>query len=119
MNSKTYSVGIMAQAFWFNEMKQFLKLKKDQYSAEEIRKIVIEENLFGAPNEYRAKRMYGYISKRASAVEEDLTNLFFSSDLSTQKIINVCVCQKIINVCVWQWISDQTVTFYSAFLFQT
>lgn len=110
MNSKTYSVGIMAQAFWFNEMKQFLKLKKDQYSAEEIRKIVIEENLFGAPNEYRAKRMYGYISKRASAVEEDLTNLFFSSDLSTQKIINVCV---------WQWISDQTVTFYSAFLFQT
>lgn len=110
MNSKTYSVGIMAQAFWFNEMKQFLKLKKDQYSAEEIRKIVIEENLFGAPNEYRAKRMYGYISKRASAVEEDLTNLFFSSDLSTQKIINVCV---------WQWISDKTVTFYSAFLFQT
>ena len=42
MNSKTYSAGIMAQAFWFNEMKQFLKLKKDQYSAEEIRKIVIE-----------------------------------------------------------------------------
>ena len=89
MNSKTYSVGIMAQAFWFNEMKQFLKLKKDQYSAEEIRKIVIEENLFGAPNEYRAKRMYGYISNRANDLEDNLLNLFFSSDLATQKIINL------------------------------
>lgn len=79
----------MAQSFWFSEFKQFLKLKKDGYDTEEIKKVVIEENLFGAPNEYRAKRMYGYISNRAKVIEEDLTNLFFLSDLATQKIINL------------------------------
>lgn len=89
MSEKKYSAGIMAQAFWFNEFKQFLNLIKNGYDSEEIKKAVIEENLFGAPNEYRAKRMYGYISNRASVIEEDLTNLFFLSDLATQKIINL------------------------------
>lgn len=89
MSKKKYSAGIMAQAFWFNEFKQFLNLVKNGYDTEEIKKAVIEENLFGAPNEYRAKRMYGYISNRARVIEEDLTNLFFLSDLATQKIINL------------------------------
>lgn len=89
MSKKKYSAGIMAQAFWFNEFKQFLNLIKNGYDSEEVKKAVIEENLFGAPNEYRAKRMYGYISNRASVIEEDLTNMFFLSDLATQKIINL------------------------------
>ena len=33
--------------------------------------------------------MYGYISNRANVIEEDLTKLFFLSDLATQKIINL------------------------------
>ena len=89
MNKKTYSAGIMAQAFWFNEFRQFLNMIKDGYDIDEIKRLVIDENLFGAPNEYRAKRMYGYINNRASAIEENLTELFFSSDLTTQKIINL------------------------------
>ena len=89
MSEKKYSAGIMAQAFWFNELKQYLNLIKDGYSTEDIKKEVIEENLFGAPNEYRAKRMYGYMSKRASVIEDNLLNIFFTSDLATQKIINL------------------------------
>lgn len=89
MSEKMYSAGIMAQAFWFNEFKQFLGLIKDGYDIEEIKRSVIEENLFGAPNEYRAKRMYGYISNRANIIEDELRELFFSSDLATQKIINL------------------------------
>lgn len=79
----------MAQAFWFNEFKQYLNLIKNGYSIDEIKKEVIEENLFGAPNEYRAKRMYGYMSKRVSVIEYNLLNIFFTSDLATQKIINL------------------------------
>ena len=89
MSNKMYSAGIMAQAFWFNEFRQFLYLINEGYKENEIKKTVIEENLFGAPNEYRAKRMYGYISNRASVIEEDLANVFFSSDLATQKLINL------------------------------
>lgn len=75
----------MSQAFWFNEFKQYLNLIKNGYSTDELKKEVIEDNLFGAPNEYRAKRMYGYISNRANALENNLLNLFFSSDLATQR----------------------------------
>ena len=89
MSEKKYSAGIMSQAFWFNEFKQYLNLIKNGYSTDELKKEVIEDNLFGAPNEYRAKRMYGYISNRANALEDNLLNLFFSSDLATQKIINL------------------------------
>ena len=89
MSEKKYSAGIMSQAFWFNEFKQYLNLIKNGYSTDELKKEVIEDNLFGAPNEYRAKRMYGYISNRANALEDNLLNLFFSSDLANQKIINL------------------------------
>jgi hypothetical protein len=89
MSEKKYSAGIMSQSFWFNEFKQFLGLVKEGYDVDETKKLVIEENLFGAPNEYRAKRIYGYISSRAKVIEPELLNLFFSSDISTQKIINL------------------------------
>ena len=89
MSKKLYSAGIMAQAFWFSEFKQFLDLIRNGYNTEEIKTTVIEENLFGAPNEYRAKRMYGYMLNRASVIEAELLCLFFTSDLATQKIINL------------------------------
>lgn len=89
MSKKVYSAGIIAQSFWFNEVNQFLNLKKNALPTDEIKRIVVEQNLFGAPNEYRAKRMYGYISNRANAIEDNLFNIFFSSDLATQKIINL------------------------------
>jgi len=77
MNEKKYSAGIMSQSFWFNEVKRFLNLKKNGYNSEEIKRMVIDENLFGAPNEYRAKRMYGYIFNRANTIETELEELFF------------------------------------------
>ena len=89
MNENNYSAGIMSQSFWFNEVKRFLNLKKNGYNSEEIKRMVIDENLFGAPNEYRARRMYGYVFNRVNAIETDLTELFFTSDLATQKIINL------------------------------
>ena len=89
MNENYYSAGIMSQAFWFSEVRQFLNLKKNKYNSEDIKRTVVEENLFGAPNEYRAKRIYGYILNRVNAIEPELAELFFSSDLATQKIINL------------------------------
>lgn len=89
MIEQNYSAGIMSQSFWFNEFRQLLKLRAENCDRDELKKRVIEENLFGAPNEYRAKRIYGYLINRTSAVEKELSDLFFSSDLATQKIINL------------------------------
>lgn len=91
----TYSAGIMSQSFWFVEFKKYLKLVLEGYTPEQIKVMVIQENLFGSPNEYRAKRIFGYISSRASHIEEKGIELFFSSDLATQKLLNlVCIIRQ-------------------------
>ena len=84
-----YSAGIMSQSFWFVEFKKYLKLYSEGYTADQIKEMVIHENLFGTPNEYRAKRIYGYIANRAAQLDEKGIELFFSSDLATQKLINL------------------------------
>ena len=89
MIEQDYSAGIVSQSFWFNEFRQLLKLKAENYDTDEIKKRVIEENLLGAPNEYRAKRICGYLINRTSVVEKELSDLFFSSDLAAQKLIDL------------------------------
>ena len=84
-----YSAGLISQSFWFVEMKKVVKLIDEGKSDEEIKNICINENLFGAAKEYRAKRIYGYIWNRAKKLDKTLIDLFVNSDLATQKIINL------------------------------
>lgn len=89
MEYANYSAGLISQSFWFVEMKKVIKQIDDGKSEEEIKKMCIEENLFGAAKEYRAKRMYGYIWNRTKKLDKALIDLFCTSDLATQKIINL------------------------------
>lgn len=90
-----YSAGLMSQSFWFVEFKKYLKLLQSGTLTEDMRRILVDENLFGLPNEYRAKRIYQYITKRASALDLAGVELFFSSDLQTQKLINLlCILRQ-------------------------
>ena len=84
-----YSAGLISQSFWFVEMKKVVKLIDGGKSDEEIKNICINENLFGAAKEYRAKRIYGYIWNRAKKLDKTLIDLFVNSDLATQKTINL------------------------------
>ena len=61
MIAETYSAGLISQSFWFIEFKKVLKLLENGKSEVEIRELCLQDNLFGAAKEYRAKRMYGYI----------------------------------------------------------
>lgn len=89
MIKKTYSAGLISQSFWFVEMKKVIKLINDGKSEAEIKRMCIDENFFGAAKEYRAKRIYGYIWNRAKRLDKTLIDLFCTSDLATQKIINL------------------------------
>ena len=89
MVEKAYSAGLVSQSFWFVEMKKVIKLIDSGKNEEDINKICIDENLFGAAKEYRAKRMYGYIWNRTKKLDKALIDLFCTSDLATQKIINL------------------------------
>lgn len=89
MIEEIYSSGLISQSFWFVEMKKVIKLIADGKSEEEIKKLCIDDNLFGAAKEYRAKRIYGYIWNRAKRLDKTMIDLFCTSDLTTQKIINL------------------------------
>lgn len=84
-----YSAGLMSQSFWFLEFKKAVRLRQEGLDYDEIKKKCVEENLFGAAKEYRALRMAGYIITRIKAMDETLIELFCSSDLATQKLINL------------------------------
>ncbi len=85
----SYSAGLMSQSFWFLEFKKVVRLKRDGLGYDEIKKKCLEENLFGAAKEYRALRMTGYIITRVKAMDDRMVELFCSSDLATQKLINL------------------------------
>ena len=84
-----YSAGMMSQSSWFIEFKKLMQLLGAGIDPEQIKTECIQNNLFGAPNEYRAKRMYGYLINRTEQLDEEMTQLFLNGDLSTQKHINL------------------------------
>ena len=89
MVSETYSAGLISQSFWFLEFKRIVKLKSEGKTEDEIKALCLEQNLFGAAKEYRAKRMFGYIMTRVKTLDETMIDLFCTSDLETQKLINL------------------------------
>lgn len=85
----TYSAGLISQSFWFIEMKKVIRLIDEGKSKQEIKQLCVDENLFGAAKEYRAKRIYGYIWNRVKQLDKNMIDLFMTSDIATQKLINL------------------------------
>lgn len=91
---KPYSAGLVSQSFWFVEIKKVINLINTGKSEKEIKEICINKNLFGTAKEYRAKRIYGYIQNRMKYIDKFLIDLFYNSDIATQKIINLTAILK-------------------------
>lgn len=84
-----YNAGLMAQSFWFIEFKKIVVLYKNGADYDEIKRQCIEENLFGAINPTREKRMCGYLLTRMRSMDDRLIDLFVNADVSAQKLINL------------------------------
>lgn len=84
-----YNAGLMSQSFWFIEFKKIVLLSNDGNDYNEIKRQCMEENLFGAVNQNREKRMCGYLLTRLRSMDDDLKDIFVNADLSTQKLINL------------------------------
>ena len=84
-----YNAGLMAQSFWFVEFKKIVVLYKNGADYDGIKRQCIEENLFGAINPTREKRMCGYLLTRLRSMDDRLIDLFVNADVSTQKLINL------------------------------
>ena len=84
-----YSAGLVSQSFWFSEMRAMLRLIAAGNTEAEIRRICLEENLFGMKSEHRILEVYRRMRARAAHLDAPMMQLFLSSDLSTQKLINL------------------------------
>ena len=94
-SNRKYSAGLMSQSFWFVEFRQYLRLKKENISDDEIKRRITEENLFGAPNECRAHRIGNYLSARVSRLSHEEVMLFFACDITSQKLMNlICIMRQ-------------------------
>lgn len=91
---KKYSSGLVAESFWFVEFKKILNFINEGKSWDSIRYLCLNDNLLGISKEYRAKRIYGYLKNRVDALDSELIDIFFNSDLSTQKNINIYAIAK-------------------------
>lgn len=89
---QSYSAGLISQSFWFVEFRHYLRLKKENISDDEIKRRITEENIFGAPNDYRAHRIGNYLSARVGRLSHEEVMLFFACDITSQKLMNlVCI----------------------------
>lgn len=79
----------MSQSFWFVEYKKIVLLFRDGAAYDEIKRQCIEENLFGAINPNREKRMCGYLLARLKSMDSKLIDIFSNADIAAQKIINL------------------------------
>jgi hypothetical protein len=84
-----YSATLTGASFLFFELKQVLKLKKQGFSDVEIKKKVIEENVFEYTIPASLKRILPSVLRRATAIDEGLQDQVLNSQLETGKVINL------------------------------
>lgn len=89
-----YSATLTGASFLLYELKQVLKLKKQGFSDAEIKKRVIEENVFEYKFTSSLKRIVPSVIRRATALDEQLQEWILSGQLDVGKIINLYAIMK-------------------------
>lgn len=87
MERREYSAGMVKMSFWFSEFRKVIQLLNQGKSWDEIKSLSLDENLFGAPTNARAKQILTTVSDRVKSLDEGYYRLFEDSDISTQKVI--------------------------------
>ena len=89
MGRNDYSASAVKHQFWFNEFRQTVKLLNDGRSFEEIRNLVMEDNLYSASSTARAKQIYATVSARINELDSSFYRVFSYADLQTQKMFTL------------------------------
>ncbi len=86
-----YKASATKHLFWFVETRETARLL-DNNSMDEVRRIVIEENLYQQKSESRIINEFGCIKNRLEALPEELRRMMISSDINTGKLIAFIGC---------------------------
>ncbi|MCM3255565.1 DUF1819 family protein [Priestia aryabhattai] len=89
-----YSSSLNGASYLLFELKQVVKLKKLGLSNEEIRKKVVEDNVFQFANPSRIKRTLPSIMRRLDRIDDVLASFMLEESIGTSKIINLYAIMK-------------------------
>lgn len=89
MKELNYSAGAVSKGFWFIEFRKYLELLQEGKSVKEVKELQEKENIFLAPSHSYGKRMIGEIQKRVREIPDEILDLFWSLNISDQKLINL------------------------------
>jgi hypothetical protein len=89
-----YSATLTGASFLLYELKQVLKLKKQGLSDAEIKKKVIEDNVFEYQFTSSLKRIVPSVIRRANALDETMQEMVLNSPLEVGKIMNLYAIMK-------------------------
>lgn len=86
MKRRAYSAGAVKVSFWFAEFRQAVQLLAEGKSWDEIRRLSVEENIFGASTPLRAKQIYSSVKARITALDDSFIPVFLQADVTMQKL---------------------------------
>ena len=89
MKQKSYSASAVKFAFWFPEFRKIIGLLSEGKSQDEIKRLCLKENALGTSSVARANRIYLTVTARISELDASIYSLFTTSDLATQKLIDL------------------------------
>lgn len=89
-----YSSSLNGASYLLFELKQVVKLKERGLSIQEIRKKVVEENVFQFTNKGRINRTLPSVMRRAEVIDHVLAQLMTEGSIEMSKVINLYAIMK-------------------------
>lgn len=81
-----YSAGSVCKLFWYIETKETVKLMKNN-DIDNVKEMVISENLYQQKSEERLKRESNSIKERMLILPESIRTMVSDADINTSKIV--------------------------------
>lgn len=81
-----YSAASVKFLLWFVETRETLKLLKE-HDIEEVRNIVVDNNVYQQKSQGRLISEFGCIKKRIMAMPEDMKQFMITTDVNSAKIV--------------------------------
>lgn len=89
-----YTATLTSDAFLYYELKQIVKLKKQGLSDADIRKKVLEENIFQYKSKKSASRLLSSVMKRVRILDDYLINTIINEPMEVGRIVNLYTIMK-------------------------
>lgn len=80
-----YRAGAVKVAFWFSEFRKMVELLEAGRTFDEIRRMAIEENVFGASTVTRRRQVFSTVSARVRSLDSSFRPVFLQGALAEQK----------------------------------